>query len=185
MPLLSKKTTYLRHSLHDELDELRATVHHMADALRAAADGHPEPAQAFCASGVLGLNDLEPGNAVLSLNWDRGEEPGATNQWIEHRIRLPENATAVVVRRLYVAPQTAPGFKLLGLSTNGTREHLGTLGSPPGIACELFSKRYGSPIFNLRLEDNEDIGVRVHASPPCSQHFQLLALGQYLQGRGD
>lgn len=167
-----------------ELDELRSQVHDLGDALRAAVDGNLQPAEAFCAAAVLGVRSLDPDGVMLKFDVDLqaffgGSIPRSGSFQTGAQLLLPERYSGMVVRRLYVDPRIASGFRLEAVYIGQYHEVLWGPNSQPGISCELFSKRYGSPRFEWKLKHLDFLEVKVTYLAGCERFFQMLALGHY------
>jgi hypothetical protein len=170
--------------LGQEVNLLRERVQDMGDALTAAASGELAPAEAFAAAGALGMRDLEPGAAVISVearNVDPHSEQGMFQ--ITHQFRMPRNTGHVLVRRLYVEPHLAPYFRLVGVYEDSYLLLIGS-GSPLGetVPCELFTSSYGSPRFDWKFGQGDTIAFRIANVSARKLHFRLLMLGCWMEG---
>ena len=172
------------HRLQAEVDDLREQVQEMADALRAAAAGELAPAEAFIAAGVLGIRDLEPGNAVVHWNSPRVRpfnEYESAHQ-VTCVLTVPPPDTQIVIRRLYVEPAFAPHFHIVGVyDRNWLLLGGGSTGSNT-VPCELLSRRYGSPRLDWKFEHGQCLEVHLMNLTDRILPFHMLGLGYYTRG---
>lgn len=156
------------------LDSARAQLAALGDIAAAAADGETLPAQRYQVAGLLGLRQLEPGDAVLSFEMRDVLPHAEQHVWIARRPPRP-----MLVRRLYVELALAPSFRLRSVNQN----HyviLGEGGHPESIPCELLSTRYGAPLLDWKFGTEDSVSITVTNISARKLHFRLLMLGYWL-----
>jgi hypothetical protein len=151
--------------LERELSEAHAELQELRDCVHAAADGEILPAKTYLAGGVLGIQRLD------------GDHVSVFEVHVAPRQHVQINAAPqqlAVVRRLWVDPQCAPHFTLRSLLVGNQV----VIGDPyHDTPCELFARRYGSPLIRVVCEVGIVLSVAVNNMTDETRDFRAVALG--------
>jgi hypothetical protein len=158
----------LRQQMNEQAEHLQMLV----DIVHAAADGETRLAERYVAAGLLGAKQEEPGSAVLTFRCNPFQPDSTVSM-----SRIPTKL--MLLRRLYIEPPLAPHFFLQSFYINNL-EILGGPGKQRALPCDLFARRYGSPLLNVPVTSHEPAQLIVTNISDRQLDFRMLALGHWV-----